>query len=93
MKDTKKLLDSFQLYLHDEYGESITDGAINTFLKRKEKEENRIYQNNAVEITYKKHDADEARIDVNGKNLIWISTEHQDKFKKDLLEVLDNYRI
>ncbi len=51
-----------------------------------------IYQNNSVEITSETHQFD-TKILVNGDNLIWISTEQLDDFKKDISELLDNYRI
>jgi len=52
-----------------------------------------IYQNNEVEITYEIMPPMEAKINVNGENLIWISIVDIDEFKNDLSEVLDKYRI
>lgn len=52
-----------------------------------------IYQNNDVTITAKVVDTFESKINVNGENLIWISRQEQSSFKKELSELLDNYRI
>lgn len=52
-----------------------------------------IYQNNDVTITAKAVDTFESKINVNGENLIWISRQEQSNFKKELSELLDNYRI
>jgi hypothetical protein len=52
-----------------------------------------IYQNNDVEITMETFDEYETKINVNGKNLIWISKDEESNFKKDLADVLDKYRI
>ena len=54
---------------------------------------NIIYQNNDVLITSEREEPYEAKINVNAKNLIWISLEDEENFKKDLSEVLDKYRI
>jgi hypothetical protein len=52
-----------------------------------------IYQNNQVEITIDRRDVAEAIVHVNGDNLIWISWEQREEFKKELAAVLDKYRI
>lgn len=52
-----------------------------------------IYENNDVEITSKDANKDECKIDVNGKNLIWISKTEESDFKRELNDVLDRYRI
>lgn len=52
-----------------------------------------IYNNNEVNITIDRVDDYEAKVDVNGKNLIWISREQQEEFEKALTDLLDKYRI
>jgi len=52
-----------------------------------------IYHNNDVEITSERQDAYEAKINVNGYNLIWISLSEEDNFKRKLSALLDEYRI
>lgn len=52
-----------------------------------------IYSNNDVEITTEVVDEYDTRVDVNGKNLIWISAPDIDEFKKELSALLDKYRI
>lgn len=53
----------------------------------------KIYENNDVEITSEKQDEFETKINVNGKNLIWISLSELENFKKELTELIDKYRI
>lgn len=55
--------------------------------------EDTIYQNNEVKITYEVVDTHEAKINVNGENLIWISRETKDEFVEQLKNLLDNFRI
>lgn len=52
-----------------------------------------IYLNNEVSITIEIVDTNEAKVNINGKNLIWISRESQDEFKNKLKNLLDKYRI
>ncbi len=52
-----------------------------------------IYQNNDVEILSVDVDFGECKINCNGANLIWISEEQEDEFKRELSELLDRYRI
>lgn len=52
-----------------------------------------IYQNNDVEITLEAEPPYEYKVNVNGENLIWISSDTADEFKKDLSELLDRHRI
>lgn len=52
-----------------------------------------IYQNNKVEITAKSSDQWETEIEINGQNLIVISSSDEENFKNELSEVLDKYRI
>ena len=52
-----------------------------------------IYSNNEVKIDIVPVDAMEAKVNVNDKNLMWISREEAPKFKKELQELLDKYRI
>lgn len=52
-----------------------------------------VYENNEVEITVENFDEFEAKINVNGKNLIWISRDDAEKFRSELCEVLERYRI
>ncbi len=58
--------------------------------------EETIYQNNEVTITKEVGgtvDHGEAKINVNGKNLIWISRTDVKEFQMKLSALLDNYRI
>lgn len=55
--------------------------------------ERTIYQNNDVKITSEPVDTIERKINVNGQNLIWISGQDEDQFKKELSDLLDKYRI
>lgn len=55
--------------------------------------ENTIYSNNEVTITTEVVNTHEAKVNVNGKNLIWISREFEKEFKDKLEALLDNYRI
>ena len=52
-----------------------------------------VYFNNDVEITIEQVDAAESKVNVNGENLIWISSEDESEFKKELSNLLDRYRI
>ena len=52
-----------------------------------------IYGNNSVEITSETIDHYECKINVNEENLIWISANQEDNFRRELSEVLDKYRI
>lgn len=52
-----------------------------------------IYENNSVQITSERQDEFEAKINVNGQNLIWISRENETEFQEELSELLDRYRI
>lgn len=52
-----------------------------------------IYSNNDVNITTERVDQYEHKVNVNGNNLIWISADDVDDFKKELTELLDRYRI
>lgn len=52
-----------------------------------------IYHNNDVEIVSESQDPYECKINVNGENLIWISSSEEDQFKRELTELLDRYRI
>ncbi len=52
-----------------------------------------IYDSNSATITAKIVDTHEAKIDVNGDNLIWISVSELPSFKKELSNLLDRYRI
>ena len=52
-----------------------------------------IYINNEVQIEIVRVDSDESKVNVNGKNLIWISSQDGDKFEKELKELLDKYSI
>ena len=52
-----------------------------------------IYNNNEVDIQIEYIDRDEAKINCNGKNLIWISAAEADDFKKELSQLIDKYRI
>lgn len=51
------------------------------------------YHNNDVEITIDHVDEYESKVNVNGKNLIWISREEENEFKQELRKLLDRYRI
>ncbi len=52
-----------------------------------------IYQNNSVTISIERVDEYEAKVNINGQNLMWISRDQQEDFIKELTTVLDNYRI
>ena len=52
-----------------------------------------IYQNNSVEIQLEVVDEYESKVNVNGKNLIWICNEDADSFIDELSAVLKHYRI
>ena len=52
-----------------------------------------IYQNNDVRISSERIDQYEAKININGENLIWISRDQEDAFKNELSELLNKYRI
>jgi hypothetical protein len=52
-----------------------------------------VYSNNDVEITIESFDEFEAKVNVNGENLIWISTEDETDFRNELRALLDRYRI
>lgn len=52
-----------------------------------------LYENNDVVITSEKQDQFESKININGKNLIWISLEQQEDFQNELTNLLDKYRI
>jgi hypothetical protein len=38
-------------------------------------------------------DEAEAKVNINGENLIWISRSEKEQFVKELTELLDKYRI
>jgi len=52
-----------------------------------------VYHNNDVEITSERQDQYETKINVNGKNLIWISNDEEVEFIRELSNLLDRYRI
>lgn len=52
-----------------------------------------VYENNEVEITIDRVDNYESTVNVNGENLIWISSQDADNFKWELRELLDSYKI
>ena len=52
-----------------------------------------LYENNDVEITLQPVDEFEAKVNVNGKNLIWISVTEAESFQRELADLLDKYRI
>lgn len=52
-----------------------------------------VYENNDCKITVNRVDEFECKVDVNGKNLIWISVEQKEEFIHDIQSVLDKYRI
>lgn len=52
-----------------------------------------VYSNNSVEITSEVVDVHEVKINVNGANLMWISAEDAEKFKEELTDLLNKYRI
>lgn len=52
-----------------------------------------IYHNNDVKITSEPQDPSEAKINVNGQNLIWISLSQEAEFKRRLSSLLDEFRI
>lgn len=53
----------------------------------------RIYENNSVVIEIEYVEPSEAKVNFNGENLIWISSEEAIEFENDLCEVLNKYRI
>lgn len=52
-----------------------------------------VFYNNDVEITIERVDEHESKVNVNGENLIWISSENENEFKNELSELLNRYRI
>lgn len=52
-----------------------------------------IYQNNDVSISIEIANEDEAKVNINGKNLIWISRSEREEFEKELTNLFDKYRI
>lgn len=52
-----------------------------------------IYENNEVKITIEVIDDLEAKVNINGENLMWICRSDESLFKKELSELLDRYRI
>lgn len=52
-----------------------------------------IYENNEVSIKIEQVDKYECKVNVNDKNLIWISIEDVSEFKNELCSVLDKFRI
>lgn len=52
-----------------------------------------IYENNEVVIEIDRVDEYECKVQVNGKNLIWISREDEPEFREQLSELLDRFRI
>ncbi len=52
-----------------------------------------VYHNNDVEITIDRVDNWESQVNVNGENLICISAEQAQDFKRELSILLDRYRI
>lgn len=55
--------------------------------------EKTLYENNDVEITLQQVDKFEAKVNVNGQNLIWISITEAEAFQRELADLLDKYRI
>lgn len=51
------------------------------------------YQNNSVEIEIESVDTYESKVNCNGENLIYISSDERDKFVEELTALLDKYRI
>lgn len=52
-----------------------------------------IFENNDVEITSERVDRYETKINVNGKNMIWISAAQEEEFERELTAVLQKYMI
>lgn len=52
-----------------------------------------IYCNNSVLIEVEYVDNQEAKVNCNGQNLIWISIEEAVEFENELTELLNKYRI
>ena len=52
-----------------------------------------IFSNNDVVITSERVDQCEHKINVNGQNLIWISSDSLDDFTRELSEVLYRHMI
>jgi hypothetical protein len=52
-----------------------------------------IYENNDVTIEVTSENIDEATVNFNGNNLIWISRETQEDFILKLTQLFDDYRI
>lgn len=52
-----------------------------------------IYQNNDITIDVVIIDEYEAKVNINGQNLIYISRSEIEEFKEKLSELLDNHRI
>ena len=52
-----------------------------------------IYENNEVLIETERVDEFESKINVNGKNLIWIESDKEQEFKEQLSALLDRFRI
>lgn len=52
-----------------------------------------VYENDDVLIETVRIDQHESTVLVNGQNLIWISRETEDEFKRELSELLNKYRI
>lgn len=52
-----------------------------------------VYENNDCKITVDRVDEFDCKVDVNGENLVWISTEQKEEFIQDIQSVLDKYRI
>lgn len=52
-----------------------------------------IYENNDVLIETERVNELECKVQVNGKNLIWISREDEPEFREQLSELLDRFRI
>ena len=52
-----------------------------------------IYDSNEVLIETERVDNYEAKVQVNGALLIWISRADEQEFKRELSDLLDRYRI
>ena len=52
-----------------------------------------IYENNEVLIETERVNELECKVNINGKNLIWISSEEEPEFKEELGALLDRFRI
>ncbi len=53
----------------------------------------KIYSNNECSIEIERANSDEAKVNINGQNLIWISREDQELFREQLTQLLDKFRI